>query len=75
MKIEHVMIYLIFGGALAGLVDRLLVVECNKHLTQDKVAYIATLWPAFVTAAFITKKTGEPFCDIDEAKTNNQTSD
>ena len=62
MKISDVFLYLVIGGVFAGLVDRDHVEKCGIHTNFNDAMIVAIVWPAALTAAMLTKKTGEPIC-------------
>lgn len=55
-------IYLIIGGIFAGSVDRHAVTKCNTHANFQDSGFMIVAWPGVITAALITKSTGEDIC-------------
>lgn len=63
MKIEHVIIYLIIGGAFAGIIDRSHVIDCDEHIEFKHMQELMVLWPAIIVATIITKSTSKSKTD------------
>lgn len=63
MKIKDVVIYLIVGGFITGLIDRVHVEDCGKHLQYNQILATSVMYPAIITAAIVSKSDGSDYCE------------